>query len=120
MIVEWIAFIGMFAVMWVPYDITFVQDVSFLKRLIRHSYRYAFSAFLSVIILLSMSPKKEDSINWARPSCFFRAFLSLGIWLPLATLSYSIYLWHFFIMLIMATTNKSFAETKKALSNLST
>jgi peptidoglycan/LPS O-acetylase OafA/YrhL len=71
------------------------------------------------MLLVSMSPKKEDSISWARPSCFFRAFLSIGIWLPLANLSYSIYLWHFFIMLILLQSNESFAGKKKAMSHLS-
>ena len=53
------------------------------------------------MILVTLSTPTDAVIPWKYPSKYFRALLSSPIWLPIATLSYSIYLWHYiFIMTI--------------------
>jgi len=81
-----------------PFDIVSPSNDTLWMRAIQLSYRYVFAACLSLIILTSLSPTKETTISWARPSKYFRGILSLKIWLPIATLSYSIYIWHVTVM----------------------
>ena len=45
-------------------------------------------------MVLMLSPLPEDSIVWYRPVRYIRGFLSMNIWVPLANLTYSIYLFH--------------------------
>ena len=68
------------------------------------------------MILVSMSPKQDTPISWARPSKYFRGFLSLGIWLPLATVSYSVYLWHHIPMAIISVIK--YGDQRKAIAKL--
>lgn len=53
-------------------------------------------------MLTSLSPTPETSISWLRPSKYFRGLLSLKLWLPIATLSYSVYLWHPVVLVILS------------------
>jgi len=41
-----------------------------------------------------LSPKPDQNIPWYRPTKYMRAFLSWKIWLPLANLTYTFYLFH--------------------------
>jgi len=118
-VVEWICFAGMIVMLYTPEYIKYpIGPQTFWINLACFSFRYAFSAFLSVLILVSMSPEPETPISWARPSKYFRGFLSFRIWLPIATLSYSIYIWHFLIIFGLAMSNKVYAEKRKQMIDL--
>jgi peptidoglycan/LPS O-acetylase OafA/YrhL len=93
-VVEWITTIIGFSVFWLPLEFIIPENDVAWMRLINMSYRYFFSIAISVLILTSLSPSPEKSISWWRPSKYFRALMSLKLWLPIATLSYSVYLWH--------------------------
>lgn len=41
-----------------------------------------------------LSPKPDQNIPWYRPTKYMRAFLSWKIWLPLANLTFTFYLFH--------------------------
>ena len=116
MVVEWIATIVGLYILWLPYDIVTPTDTVLWKRAIQFSYRYIFSSCLSLMILSSLSPTKETTISWARPSKYFRGLLSMKIWLPIATVSYSIYLWHHTLMSILGAV--SFTDLKKQIDNV--
>ena len=58
------------------------------------SYRALYGASLAYLILLMISPSPKTAIPFKHPTKYIRAFLSLSLWVPIATLSYSIYLWH--------------------------
>ena len=51
-----------------------------------------------------LSPLPSDTIAWYRPVKFIRGFLSMSVWVPLANLTYSSYLFHPFIMLACGMT----------------
>ena len=54
-----------------------------------------------------LSPKPDQNIPWYRPTKYMRAFLSWKIWLPLANLTYTFYLFHD-VPVMMATSPISF------------
>ncbi len=56
--------------------------------------RVAYGLALSYLLALMLSPKVEDTIPWYRPNKFLRWMLSWSMWVPVATLSFSFYLWH--------------------------
>jgi peptidoglycan/LPS O-acetylase OafA/YrhL len=53
---------------------------------------------VSYLLLLILSPKPEEFIPWYRPVKYMRYFLSMKVWIPIANLTYSIYLFHFFVI----------------------
>jgi len=55
--------------------------------------RQLFAAAVCFIMYIIVSPF-GDQLSWFRPSRLFRSILSWSIWVPIATLSYSMYLWH--------------------------
>ena len=57
-------------------------------NLSRPVYGMCLSYLLAIIVTA-----KEDA-SFFRPSGFLRAFLSWSFWLPIATVSYSFYVWH--------------------------
>ena len=58
------------------------------------SYRAFYGASLAYLILLMISPDPKATISFKNPTKYIRGFLSLSLWVPIATLSYSLYLWH--------------------------
>lgn len=56
--------------------------------------RQVFGAALSFLVAVMLSPKPEDPIEGFRPSKWLRAILSLDFWVPIATISYSLYIVH--------------------------
>ena len=56
--------------------------------------RQLFGAVVAYQIHLMLSPKPETQIPCYRPSCFLRWILSKKFWVPLATISYSFYVFH--------------------------
>lgn len=100
-IFEWLAFITLLAIPWSPQ--------LYMSNLISPQARYFFNVFdrplyglcLAVLIVLMLSPKPDESISWYRPSRYMRGFLSASIWLPVAVVSYSLYLFH--VQIIMST-----------------
>ena len=53
---------------------------------------------LSYLIALMLSPKPNQSIPWYRPTIYMRAMLSLRFWVPIAVLSYSMYVSHVYMI----------------------
>ena len=53
---------------------------------------------LSYLIVLMLSPKPDESIPWYRPTKYMRAMLSLKFWVPIAVLSYSMYVSHVYLI----------------------
>jgi peptidoglycan/LPS O-acetylase OafA/YrhL len=47
-----------------------------------------------------LSPKPLTVISSSRPTKYMRAFLSSSFWVPIATLSYSMYIWHLIIAVV--------------------
>merc|ERR1719263_1100271 len=55
-VVEWISFIGMIVCLWVPIPVFCPITTNIWYRLMGFSYRYVFSIFIAVTILVSLSP----------------------------------------------------------------
>ena len=75
------------------------------------------SACLGLMMYASLAPPAETSISWTRPSKYFRGLLSLNVWVPIATLSYSLYLWH---PCIMAVVSVIYVDSVSKIDKLST
>ena len=56
---------------------------------------------LSYLITLMLSPKAEESIAWYRPTRYMRAVLSWNFWVPFAVLSYSLYVCHVYMIILV-------------------
>ena len=89
---EWLAFLMFF---WIGFDpaegLMLHPDVlKFWYSL----YRPLYGLCLAHLIKLMISPAPEDTIPMHRPTKFLRAFFSMSMWVPIANLSYSVYLWH--------------------------
>lgn len=56
--------------------------------------RQIFGAAVAYLIHMMLTPKPETPIDWYRPSCFLRWILSKQFWVPIATISYSFYVFH--------------------------
>ena len=94
---EWIAFILMWTTAYIggfPVFSTAVLQNSSLIFIYTCLGRQIYGASISYLLLLMLSPKPEDNIPWYRPTKYMRAFLSWKIWLPLANLTYTFYLFH--------------------------
>jgi len=65
-----------------------------------------------------LSPKPSTAIDWKRPTKYMRAFLSSSFWIPIATISYSMYLWHLFVA--VALRNTFFGYWDNTFSQLTT
>ena len=96
-IIEWIAFIYVFGFGFI--GIMFPSNEStnitwpllvFYASIGRALYGLCFAHLIKLII----SPAPEDPIPFYRPSNFLRSLFSMSIWVPIANLSYSVYLWH--------------------------
>ena len=116
-ILEWIAFIIFIGTFWIPNEVNDLTNHVVWARLLQFSYRYVFSSCLGIMILLMLSPAADTKIDIWRPSKYFRDFLSLNIWLPIATLSYSIYIWHPTIMVPLSKI--LYTAPAESLGNLS-
>ena len=66
--------------------------------------RQLYSLGLAYLIFLMVSPSIEKASIF-RPARFIRAVLSMDIWLPLASLSYSMYLWHIPVLIAIFKTS---------------
>ena len=77
--------------------------------------RQLFTLPLSFLIYLMVSPN-ANLMHSLRPVTILRKVLSSPVWLPMATISYSMYLYHvFFIVLVFMTTFVYPDWTKEAL-----
>ena len=56
--------------------------------------RSIYGLCLAYLLVIMLSTDPESSIAWFRPTRYMRAFLSWSFWLPFATLSFSLYLFH--------------------------
>lgn len=53
---------------------------------------------LAYLIEMILSPKPDQTIAYYRPSKYLRWFLSSRFWVPIATTSYSFYIWHLYVL----------------------
>ena len=89
---EWIAFIFLIASGFIgfnPETTTWMYHVS-------HYFwicfgRAIYGLTLAYLIVLILSPKTEENLEWYRPIRYMRWFLTLPFWVPFASLSYSMY-----------------------------
>jgi len=95
----------MLSILYIPVEIVDYQDTDLQTQIMTSTYRHVFSACLALMILVTLSTPADVSIPWNYPSKYFRAFFSSPIWLPIATLSYSIYLWHYLFILLLGDTD---------------
>jgi len=91
---EWLAFLTVFFLGFIGGDPFGGTKYDFLGFLYAPFFRAVYGGCLSYLILLMISPDPNSTIPYSRPTKFIRGFLSLPFWIPIATLSYSIYLWH--------------------------
>tara|TARA_B110000285_G_scaffold80627_1_gene93073 strand:+ start:212 stop:628 length:417 start_codon:yes stop_codon:yes gene_type:complete len=54
-----------------------------------------------------LSPKPDQNIPWYRPTKYIRAFLSWKIWLPLANLTFTFYLFHGVVLTYSSQISKA-------------
>ena len=91
---EWIAFLTLIGVScfrgW-PASYNMKETSSLLWAGI---CRQIYGGMLAYLLLLIISPAVETNIPWYRPTKYMRWFLSLNIWVPIASLTYVIYLFH--------------------------
>jgi peptidoglycan/LPS O-acetylase OafA/YrhL len=100
-VLEWIAFLVLMIIGWVgpnlPEDYTEIAQIKFLWLIC--IARSLYGAVLAYLILLCVSADTVvNPIPWYRPTRWIRAFLCLDIWLPIATVSYSMYIWHLILI----------------------
>ena len=60
-----------------------------------------FGLLLAFFVALMLSPKPEDKIPMYRPTYYMRAFLSASFLLPIAVISYSLYLFHLIVQFLL-------------------
>lgn len=100
---EWLAFILLMVIPWSP-QLYMTNSVSPQIRYLLFAFdRPLYGLCLAVMIVLMLSPRPDESISWYRPSRYMRAFLSASIWLPIAVVSYSLYLFH--VQIILSTVS---------------
>ena len=95
-VLEWLAFLTLNAIGWIgpslP-DITDNANIKFIWLCIVS--RQLYGACLAYLILLCISANEDTNpIPWYRPTRWIKGFLCMNIWLPIATFSYSMYIWH--------------------------
>lgn len=94
-IFEWISFIVIITISIIGVYPTQFSSWSPLPHfMFLVSCRQLFGASIAYLIHLMLSPKPETPIKWYRPTCFLRWLLSKKLWVPLATVSYSFYVFH--------------------------
>ena len=60
--------------------------------------RPLYGACVAYLILLTISAADNTKIPCYRPTRWLRAFLEWNFWLPIATCSYSMYVWHILVL----------------------
>ena len=53
-----------------------------------------YGAALGFIVLMTVLEDPKTKLTYCHPVRYIKGFLSLNIWVPIATLSYSIYIFH--------------------------
>lgn len=104
-ILEWLCFI-VFAFL-VPLNTVFVANfgIPILNVIWICTSKQLYGLSISYLLTIILSPKPDDSIPCYRPSKFLRWILSWSMWVPVASLSYSFYLWHLQPIVIMQGLN---------------
>jgi len=92
-IVEWIAFIIVIGIGFTGGD-PLNGKGGFVLVIWTAIFRPLYGLCLAHLIKLMISPMPEDTIPIYRPIKVLRGFLSMSMWVPIANLSYSVYLWH--------------------------
>jgi len=94
---EWLAFLTVIFIGFSDVD-PFALDKSVPRLIYISTFRTIYGGCLSYLILLMISPIPSEAMRWSRPTKYIRGFLSFFLWLPIANLSYSMYLWHLYLM----------------------
>jgi hypothetical protein len=94
---EWISFLALLLIPFVHFIVPLwprTANLAWLTFTWTVTERTFYGLALAYLLSLMLSVKPEESIPFYRPTCFLRAFYSMSIWVPIATLSYSFYLLH--------------------------
>ena len=63
--------------------------------------RSVYGGCLTYLVAAMLDAHPDESITGYRPTSFLRWFLSWDFWVPIARLSYSVYLWHIVIIVFI-------------------
>jgi peptidoglycan/LPS O-acetylase OafA/YrhL len=76
--------------------------------------RTIYGACLAYLILLVISADTKVQIPIYRPTKWMRAFLEWNFWLPIATFSYSMYVWHILVLEIFGPQFLKLSDLQQA------
>ena len=119
-----LAFVGLMTISYIgaspPTDgeLPFMNE-PFLRTIYVGIARQIFGLCLSYLLYIMILPNPNTSISLWRPTCYMRSLLSSNIWVPIATLSYSLYLWHIHFQVSAKTDQSELIKNIKTDKNCS-
>ena len=102
LLIEYLAFVIMIFIGWFGVGPGAHSEISLWFSILWFSIfgRPLYGACVAYLILLAVSADPERKIPCYRPTKWLRAFLEANFWLPIATFSYSMYIWHIYVLAI--------------------